>query len=164
MVDTLTRDNYVYIGMHIWHCKNPDAQYPTQWHGRGDFLFDQPRMAIYDPTFLNELKEAHSQGKNVLIMDEGFKSFTTEQRQLLIEEFSPNWNVELVLNYRREYELLPSGYNQNHKPNKFASNYPPLTVWPGEKNEDGVLGKALLPFDININEYYDTSRPPVSQL
>jgi hypothetical protein len=38
-----------------------------------------------------------------------------------------------------------------------------LTVWPGEKNEDGVLGKALLPFDININEYYDTSLPLVSQ-
>jgi hypothetical protein len=60
MVDMLTRDNFVYIGMHIWKCKNSDAQYPTQWHGRGDFFFDQPRKAIFDPMSLNELREAHS--------------------------------------------------------------------------------------------------------
>jgi hypothetical protein len=150
-MDTLALDNYVYLGLHVFKCRENDSQQRAAFNVKGDFPFEDPKKAAFSPTFLNELRTTHSQGKNAIIMAEGFWSYTREQRKSVVDEFSSNWNVKLILNYRRAYEFLPSAYNQNHKPSTHPTDVS-STLWPGETNEYGVVGKPLLPF--NIDEDY----------
>jgi hypothetical protein len=154
MMDTLALDNYVYFGRHFASClKNEDLVDEATLNSSPDFLFERgpgrdlfSTKAAFSPTFLNALRETHSQGKNAILMDEGFNRFTEEQTQLIMDEFSANWNVKLIMNYRRLYEILPSYYNQQNKPIKGHSN-PSYSLWPGETNTYGKKGKPLLPFD-----------------
>jgi hypothetical protein len=151
IMDTLALDNYVYLGLHNQKCKSETssgASYFKNVYG----LFAGEKMAVFSPMFLAELRNAHSQGKNAIMMDECLQLFTPEQRKLLIEELTSNWNVKLILNYRRAYELFPSLYNTIHKPKSSSTSTPYLTIWPGETNDNNVMGEPLLPF--NIDEPY----------
>jgi hypothetical protein len=153
-MDTLALDNYVYLGMHIWNCQPSLFSFLNL---APNFPFEQdPNMTTmtttmttaFSSTFLNELNEAHSQGQNVIIMDESFKGYTTAQQNLIMDEFASNWNVKLIFNYRRAYEFLPSDYNQMHKP--FRTTRINWNLWPGETSEDGlVIGEPLVPFNID---------------
>lgn len=154
MMDTLALDNFVYLGLHVNMCRKEDTQTSDKavLHLTPDFPFEEPKIAVFRPTFINELRESLNQGKNAIIVCECFWSYTAEQRQLLIDEFSSNWDVKLILNYRRVYEFLPSAYNQNHKPSTLRHDpmvYPSYTLWPDETNQDGVVGKPQLPFNVD---------------
>jgi hypothetical protein len=157
MMDILALDNYVYFGRRVSECFKPGVTYDKDTlNSSPDFIWDRAdgSRALYDtkdafnPTFLNELRETHRQGKNAIILNEGFNGYTKEQTKLLMDEFSSNWNVKLILNYRRLYEALPSKYNEQHKPTKNSRHGDPSSLlWPGETNKEGVVGKSLGHYD-----------------
>jgi hypothetical protein len=181
MMDTLALDNYVYVGLHVWQCLKNETQIPDPLNTGTDFLLENQQVATagLSPSFLNQLRDSHEKGQNAIIMNECFNEFLPEHRQLIYDELSANWNVKLIMNYRRVYECLPSYYNQNHKPNEYRSDYESLTLWPGETayHDDGdggaVVGVPLFPFNIdeyriksllNRMEYKGQFGHPVSQL
>jgi hypothetical protein len=175
MVDTLALDNYVFLGIQEEACQ-PKQNKKKTWYRRYYHrhpapprllghescydLFAQKRTAEFSPTFLYDLRNAHSQGKHVIIMNECLKFLTFDQRRLVIDEFSSNWNVKLVMNYRRIFEFLPSSYNQGHKP---KIENPSSALWLGQTNETNttaggvsvvVTGTPLQPFDIEDRGYH----------
>jgi hypothetical protein len=159
MMDTLALDNYVYLGLHAWHCLKNETQIPDPLNFNTNFLFGSQEPA-FAPSFLSQLCKAHEKGQNVIIMNECLNDYLPEQRQLIFDDFSANWTVKLIINYRRVYELLPSAYNQNHRANEYRSrsDYESLMLWPDETanhtdDVDGsisvVVGQPLLPFTID---------------
>jgi hypothetical protein len=153
MIDTLALDNYVFLGVHFDKCKK-GTLHQALIADCAD-IFAQPKLAKFRPEFLNEMRKTHRQGKNAIIINECFKYFTPAQTTLVIDEFSSNWNVKLIMNYRRVYEYLPSSYNQWHKPKRKVHGNPSNTLWPGETNKNkAIVGKPLLPFDIDDRGYH----------
>ena len=154
MADTLALDNYVFLGVQIDDCKaktstlgRVDGQQPSQRHCTD--LFTGKYTSQFDTKFLQALRHSLEQGRNAIIVNECFMFFTPAQTQLLISEFSSTWNVKVILNYRRTYEYLPSYYNQGEKlKGEGRDRNPSLLLWPGER-KGGIVGKPLLPFDID---------------
>jgi hypothetical protein len=146
MIDTLALDNYVFLGVHFDKCKKnvlQQALIPDCYD-----LFTQPGFAEFSPNFINDLRKANSHGQNAIIINECFKYFTPEQTKLLIDEFSSNWDVKLVMHHRRAFEFLPSYYNQGAKPKK-EHGWQAMYLWPGEAGvTNSDVGIPLLPFDI----------------
>ena len=168
MIDTLALDNYVYLGIQIDVCKQKtpsSQQQPLLGHGKCyDLFVDNVKGTTpqFNSKFLHDLRTTHQLGKNVIIMNECFQYFTPGQTKLVIAEFATNWNVKLVVNYRRAYEFLPSYYNQGAKP-KITNGNPALFLWPGQQqqksssNDDtnnDIVGKHLLPFDIDKRGWF----------
>jgi hypothetical protein len=183
MMDTyLALDNYVFLGAHFKKCQKPQQQQVDADNNNNNNsdstststtllprrrrddeqpaliqdcydIFTRPRRAEFNPKFLHDLRQAHRQGKNVIIMNECFLYFTTAQRRIILDEFSTKkWNVQMVLNYRRAFEFLPSYYNQGAKPKK-EHGWQALYLWPGEASPDDPnnnhdVGLELRPFDI----------------
>jgi hypothetical protein len=154
MIDTLALDNYVFLGIQEdYQCQKTPRQTILGQQSCYD-LFAERETAEWNPKFLDDLRKTHSQGQNAIIVNECFKFFTPAQTKLVIDEFSSNWHVKLIMNYRRAFESLPSSYNQGYKP-KTMTGDSPYTLWPGETNENNTVeGLPLVPFDLDGRGYH----------
>jgi hypothetical protein len=135
-------------------------------HGIYQRYSSQRQQWYYNPSFA---KIMLNQRKNAIVISEHLPVMDSFQVRALAEQLKAeivdndsnnckdnnrmrmNWNVRVVIGYRRLYDFLPSRYSQMFKPkckNQWAS------PWPGQGD-----GEAILPFDVenrrNFTEYFE---------
>jgi hypothetical protein len=118
------------------------------------------KLPCWKTTVLDVLAPYQTSRTSVIIVDETLsKQFLTATPlgpavldwMTLRETIMPNWNVVVVLSYRRYYEWLPSAKAAAEKVHLIRhAGAPRLAKWPGE-DEHGMLLEPLFPHFIKDN-------------
>lgn len=131
-----------------------------------DILITKPRKVLVRKSFRHALARLRQDGhyRHVLIVSEHLQ-FSKRQINTLARVLKfDDWEVDVVINYRRLYEYLPSLYAQRHKPTPYVRNSW-ARVWPNQTISNKrsqnktitnkttetkmMVGRAILPFDLD---------------
>ena len=141
--DALAADNYVYLGVGSPGCSggNDSGKDRSQKESNNKYLHgcytsffprgtEEEKHPSLAPPLRRRLDEALRNGQNAVIVNECIPYFSMHQIHVLATELNKNWNVKLILTYRRLFDFLPSMYNQRVKPTNERLQY---MLWPGER-------------------------------
>lgn len=169
--DRLALDNYVYLGR-LYHPysnsermvlnRTPDSTLQT--------YFRDMFQKCWKPTKVECVKDLrdllHSQFKtfdrpmpNLLISDEALLKLYDDQKNsdrnenyiMLKEILGRDFDIVIVVTYRRFYEWLPSAKHQKDKPTGESSK----TMWPG-KSRTGTSPQPLFPENQTMSSIIDS--------
>ena len=148
----LAQDGWQYVGIFPTSCGNYTASYelePFVGHRKTDFFMSTTNAssAQLSPVLVDRLAEIHAANQSALVINEDFVELSDEQLVALEQHVRGQWNVQVVLAYRRLWDWLPSKYGQMYRPNKFKD------AWPEGENETAADNSNPLsnplPFDLD---------------
>ena len=137
-------DNFYYLGAYTYL----DTWRPSEGglnHTRNEVFREATSQPQLTDQFVSITTQLAQQQRNVFYTEEYNSFLSTEQLQILHQYLMPNWNVQLIVAYRRFYEHVISAHQQILG----RLLHPTWNVhWPGHNG----VGRMIQPYDVSTKD------------